>query len=109
MSTFDDRQKSFESKFAYDEEIQFKVFARRNKLLGLWIAEKLGKTGDDAARYATEVVTADLDEPGDQDVIRKVLADCKEGGVVMDEETLKIELERLLPIAKNQIAEQVAK
>ncbi len=72
---FDDRRKGFESKWAHDAEMQFKVMNRRNKLLGLWAAELMGKSGDAAAAYAKEVVAADFDEPGDEDVFRKVRKD----------------------------------
>jgi len=72
---FKDREKGFESKFAHDAEMQFKVMNRRNKLLGLWAAELMGKSGDAAAAYAKEVVAADFDEPGDEDVFRKVRKD----------------------------------
>ena len=72
MSTIDKRREGFESKFAHDEELRFKALARRNKLLGLWAAEKLGKTGDDADAYASEVVIADIEEAGDEDVFRKI-------------------------------------
>ena len=75
MSTFDSRQKAFEDKFARDADLQFKVMARRNKLLGLWAAERLGHSGDAALAYAMEVVAADFEEPGDEDVYRKVAGD----------------------------------
>lgn len=75
MSTFDNRQKAFEDMFARDADLQFKVMARRNKLLGLWAAERLGHIGDAAAAYAMEVVAADFEEPGDEDVYRKVAGD----------------------------------
>ncbi|MGY6570521.1 MAG: DUF1476 domain-containing protein [Salinarimonas sp.] len=75
MTTFDDRQKAFENKFAHDQEMRFRAMARRNKLLGLWAAEKLGKTGADADEYAKSVVLADFEEPGDEDVFRKVRGD----------------------------------
>ena len=75
MTTFDDRQKAFENKFAHDQEMRFKAMARRNKLLGLWAAEKLGKSGTDADEYAKSVVLADFEEPGDEDVFRKVRGD----------------------------------
>lgn len=75
MTTFDQREKDFEKKFAHDEELRFKATARRNKLLGLWAAEKLGKTGPDAEAYAKEVVAADFEEAGDADVVRKVAKD----------------------------------
>lgn len=73
MNTFDDRKKGFENKFAHDEELRFKATARRNKLLGLWAAEKLGLSGDAAESYAKEVVASDFEEAGDDDVVRKVL------------------------------------
>ena len=73
MTTFDKREDAFEKQFAHDEELKFKAEARRNKLLGLWAAEKLGKSGADADAYAKEVVAADFEEAGDADVLRKVL------------------------------------
>ena len=75
MTTFDKRQEGFERKFAHDEELKFKAEARRNKLLGLWAAELLGLSGDDADAYAREVIESDFDEPGDDDVLRKVHGD----------------------------------
>jgi hypothetical protein len=75
MNTFNDREKAFENKYAHDQEMQFKAEARTNKLLGLWAADLLGKTGDDAAAYAVQVVKADFEEAGHEDVIRKVAAD----------------------------------
>ena len=75
MTSFDERQKAYESRFAHDEELRFKAMAPRNKLLGLWAAERLGRTGPDAEAYAKEVVRSDFDEPGDEDVYRKVRAD----------------------------------
>ncbi len=76
MSTFDKREKGFESKYVHEQEIAFKAMARRNKLLGLWAAEKMGLAGEAAAAYAKEVVKADFDEPGDEDVFRKVFGDA---------------------------------
>ena len=75
MNTFDDRKKAFESKFANDAEMQFKVMAKRNKFVGLWAAELLGKSGDDAEVYAKEVIKSDMEEAGDEGVIRKVQGD----------------------------------
>ncbi|UZF91136.1 DUF1476 domain-containing protein [Bosea sp. NBC_00550] len=75
MTTFDQRKDAFENKFAHDEELRFKATARRNKLLGLWAAEKLGKSGADADAYAKSVVVADFEEAGDEDVVRKVKND----------------------------------
>ena len=74
-TTFDKREEGFEKQFAHDEELQFKAMARRNKLLGLWAAEVLGKSGADAEAYAKEVVLADFEEAGDNDVLRKVVKD----------------------------------
>ena len=79
MSTFDQRKDAFENKFAHDEELRFKASARRNKLLGLWAAEKLGKSGAEADAYAKSVVVADFEEAGDEDVVRKVKADFAAG------------------------------
>ncbi|MDA5094948.1 DUF1476 domain-containing protein [Aliiroseovarius sp. KMU-50] len=75
MTTFDDRETAFEAKFAHDEEMQFKAEARTNKKLGLWAAEKLGKTGDEADAYAKEVIASDFEEAGHEDVVRKVVGD----------------------------------
>ncbi|MGO4175720.1 DUF1476 domain-containing protein [Bosea sp. TAF32] len=75
MTTFDQRKDAFENKFAHDEELRFKATARRNKLLGFWAAEKLGKSGADAEAYAKSVVVADFEEAGDEDVVRKVKND----------------------------------
>ncbi len=77
MTSFDNRENAFENKFAHDAETQFKIDARRNKLLGLWAAELLGKSGEEAAAYAVEVVKSDFEEAGDEDVIRKVVADLE--------------------------------
>ena len=81
MTTFDKREEGFEKKFALDEEQKFKAEARRNRLLGLWVAEKLGLSGDAATAYAKEVVAADFEEAGDADVVRKVMGDLKAKGV----------------------------
>jgi hypothetical protein len=85
MNNLNDREKAFEAKFAHDEELRFKVDARRNKLLGLWLADNMGKTGDDAESYAKEVVISDLKEAGDADIIEKVMADIKEAGLGISE------------------------
>ena len=84
MNTFDDRKKAFESKYANDVEMQFKVMAKRNKFVGLWAAELLGKSGDDAENYAKEVIKSDMEEAGDEDVVRKVLGDL--GSLATDQE-----------------------
>ncbi|MCV6593043.1 MAG: DUF1476 domain-containing protein [Silicimonas sp.] len=104
MSTFDERESAFENKFAHDAEMQFKAEARRNKLLGLWVAEKLGKTGDDAAAYATEVVKSDFEEAGHEDVYRKVAGDL---GDKASEEEIRAKMAALLAEAKAQIMDEV--
>ncbi len=101
MTTFDDRERAYESKYAHDEEMQFRAGARRNKLLGLWAAELLGKTGDAAAAYATEVVKSDFQEAGDDDVLRKVAADL--AGKATSEE-IRVKMDALLVEAKRQLA-----
>jgi hypothetical protein len=103
MAGMDDREKGFERKFAFDEELRFKATARRNKLFGLWVAEKLGKSGSDADAYAKSVVVADLAEAGDQDVIRKVLADLDGAGIQLSEGELKVRLIELMAEAVGQI------
>ena len=85
MSTFEDRQNRFESEFAHDQELKFKVEARRNRLLGEWAAEKLGKSGEDAIEYGKSVIRADLEEPGDEDVFRKLRADLPQSDVSDDD------------------------
>ena len=100
MTTFDDREKAFETKFAHDAEMQFKAEARRNKLLGLWAADLMGKSGDDAADYAKEVVRADFEEAGDEDVYRKVAGDL---GDKATEATIRAKMTELMVKAKAQM------
>jgi len=103
MTTFDNRERSAENKFEHDEELRFKTNARRNKLLGLWAAEKLGIEGDAAEAYAKEVVLADFEKPGDEDVLEKVLADFQEKGLSDDAHKIRLEMDRLWPEAQSQI------
>ncbi len=103
MSTFDDREKGYENKFAHDEELRFKAYARRNKLLGLWAAEKLGLSGQEAEAYAAEVVKADLNEPGDEDVFRKIRADFDAKKVDQSDHQIRRTMEELLNKALEQI------
>ncbi|WP_210282132.1 DUF1476 domain-containing protein [Mesorhizobium sp. RMAD-H1] len=105
MTGMDDRKDAFEKKFAHDAELKFKAEARRNKLLGLWAAEKLGKTGDDAAAYAKEVVAADFEEAGDEDVFRKIRADFDAAGVQQSDHQIRRTMEELLVEAVRQIQE----
>ncbi len=100
MSSFDEREKGFENKFAHDQEMIFKAEARRNKLIGLWAADLLGKTGDDAMSYAREVIKADFEESGDEDVYRKLAHDL---GNRADEKTIRSKMVELLAEAKVQI------
>lgn len=100
-TTFDKREEGFEKQFAHDEELRFKAFARRNKLLGLWAAEVLGKSGADADAYAKEVVLADFEEAGDNDVLRKVVKDLQPKGV--SEQDVRAKMAELLAQAVEQI------
>ena len=103
MSSFDKRQEGFEKKYALDEEQKFKAEARRNKLLGLWAAEKLGISGDEASAYAKEVVASDFEESGDADVVRKVLADLTAKGVAVSEPELRVKMDELMATAVIQV------
>ncbi|MBN9147482.1 MULTISPECIES: DUF1476 domain-containing protein [unclassified Nitrobacter] len=104
MSTsFDKREEGFEKKFALDEEQKFKAEARRNKLLGLWVAEKLGISGDAANAYAKEVVAADFEEAGDADVVRKVMGDLSAKGVALTEPQVRAQMDGLLAEAIAQV------
>jgi hypothetical protein len=104
MSTFDDREQAFEAKFAHDAEMQFRAEARCNKLVGLWAAEILGKTGQDAADYAMTVVASDFEEAGHEDVVRKLAADL-DGKVGADQ--IRAKLAATLPIAKSQLMSEL--
>ena len=103
MTTFNNREKAFEDKYKHDQDLQFKVEVRRNKLLGLWVAELLGLSGADADAYAKEVVSADFEEPGDADVVRKVLGDTEAKDLDLNEHRLRKKMGELLTVAKEQI------
>jgi hypothetical protein len=103
MSTFDEREKGFEAKYKRDQDLQFKVMARRNKLLGLWAAEKMGISGADSETYAKDVVASDFDRPGDDDVLEKVHGDLAAKGLGLSDKDVRKEMERLLDIAREQI------
>ena len=103
MTTFDKREEGFEKKFAHDEELRFKATARRNKLLGLWIAQKLGMSGADADTYAKEVVQADFEEAGEDDVFRKVRKDLDAKGVSASDQEIKTQMIELMAQAVSQI------
>jgi hypothetical protein len=104
MTTFDDRENAFENKFAHDSEMQFRAEARRNKLLGLWAAGLMGKTDDAAAEYAMSVVSADFEEAGIEDVVRKVAADL---GSMASADDIRAKMAELLPVAKAQLMTEV--
>jgi len=103
MSSFDKRQEGFEKKFALDEEQKFKAEARRNKLLGLWAAEKLGLTGDAATAYSKEVVAADFEEAGDEDVQNKVVKDFAAKGVAIATAEVRAKMDELMAAAVAQV------
>ncbi len=100
MSTFDERENAFESKFAHDAEMQFKAEARRNKLVGLWAAELLGKSGEAASEYAKEVIKADFEEAGHEDVVRKLAADL---GDKAGDADIRAKLAECAALAKSQL------
>ncbi len=104
MTTFDDRKNAFENKYAHDEEMKFKAEARRNKLLGLWAADLMGKSGDDAQAYAKEVIKADFEEAGSEDVVRKVAGDL---GDKADPDTIRTKMDELLAEAKVQLMKEL--
>ncbi len=103
MTTFDDREKGFEAKFALDQEQEFKAIARRNKMLGLWAAEKMGLSADSADQYAAAIVRADMEQPGDEDVFRKVAGDFKASGLTVSESEIRSKIDELASIAREQI------
>ena len=104
MTTFDDRENAFENKFAHDAEMQFRAEARRNKLLGLWAAELMGRTGEEADNYGKEVVKADFEEAGDEDVYRKVSGDL---GDLATEAEIRGKMVELMAVAKSQLMEEL--
>jgi hypothetical protein len=106
MTTFDDRESAFENKFAHDEEMQFKITARRNKLVGLWAAEQMGLTPEEADAYAKSVVQADFEEAGDEDVVRKLLGDLTSAGVETDDVSVRAAIDAKMVEARRQFIEQ---
>ena len=103
MTEFEQREKAFETKFKLDQELRFKATARRNRLLGVWAAEKMGLNGSEADAYAKEVVKADFEEPGDDDVLQKVLADLQGKGVEMSDRLLRKHMDELMVVAVEQV------
>ena len=103
MTTFDDREKGFESKYALDQEQEFKAMARRNKLLGLWAAEKMGLSPESAEDYAKAVVRADFEQPGDEDVFRKLDQDFKGSGISVSEGEIRSKMDELASVAREHV------
>jgi hypothetical protein len=103
MTTFDKREEAFEKKFALDEEEKFKAVARRNRMLGQWVAEKLGKTGGEADAYAKDVVSAEFEGAGDESVIRKLMADHAAAGSAATEADVRAKMAELLAVAAAQV------
>ena len=106
MTTFDERERAFEKKFEHDQELQFKANARRNKMLGLWAAGLMGKSGAAAEEYAKEVVVADLEKPGHHDVVEKLVKDLAAAGKPTEDHTIRKQSERLMVEAKEQIMKE---
>ena len=104
MTSFDDREDKYEKKFAHDATLRFKAEARRNKLLGLWAAELMGRQGDAADAYAKEVIKADLEEAGDEDVFRKIRGDFDAAGVDQSDHQIRRQMEECMATAMEQIA-----
>ena len=108
MSSFDDRKRGEEAKYAMDEAMEFKVMARRNKLLGLWAAELMDLHDEEADAYAKTVVLSDLEEPGDDDVFRKVRGDLEKAGVERSDARIRDHMAELLPVAREQIMKETS-
>ena len=103
MSSFDDRERGYEAKFAHDQELNFRIMARRNHLLGVWAGELLGYHGGELALYAGTVMTADLAEPGDDDVLQKVVADFQSRQITVPEADIRAKMDQLLGVARREI------
>lgn len=103
MATFDDREKGFEQKYKHDKELEFKVNARRNRLLGLWAAKEMGIPDAEAEAYAKAVVMADFQRPGDDDVVEKIVGDFKQKGIEMSEHRVRKHMAELLDAARKQV------
>lgn len=106
MTTFDDREKGFETKYQREQEFEFKVTARRNKLLGLWMAEKLGLDGAEAESYAKDVVVSDFEKPGEDDVVEKVMGDVAAKGLDVTEKDVRREMAQLMDVAREQLEKE---
>lgn len=105
MTDFNDRERAFEAKFAHDEEMMFRITARRNRLLGEWAGQKMGLTAEETDAYAKSVVQADFEEAGDEDVIRKLVGDLTSAGVDIDDAAIRVALEEQAVIARRMFIE----
>jgi hypothetical protein len=105
MTSFDDRERAFENKFAHDQELQFRIMARRNRLVGEWAAAKMGLTPEETDAYAKAVVQADFEEAGDEDVIRKLLGDMTQAGLDISDADVRAALDEQAVIARRQFIE----
>ena len=105
--SFEKKERAEEAKFKLDQELEFKAESRRNKLLGLWLAEHFGLAGDKAEAYAKEVVVADLEEPGIEDIMRKVMADIAARGTDISEQQVRDKISELMPVAVQQIQDEI--
>lgn len=106
MTQFDDRERAFESKFAHDEQMNFRIVARRNRLVGEWAARKMGLSEEETTSYAKDVVRADFEEAGDGDVVRKVLGDLTAAGIEVDEAQIREALEHKMVEARRQVIQE---
>jgi hypothetical protein len=106
MTQFDDRERAYEAKFAHDEEMQFRIVARRNRLVGEWAARKMGLSEEEAASYSKDVVRADFESAGDEDVVRKLLGDLTSAGVDIDEAQIREALGHKMIEARRQIIQE---
>lgn len=103
MTTFDDRERGYEAKFALDQDQEFKAMARRNKLLGLWAAEKMGLSTDSVEEYARAVVRSDFEQPGEEDVFRKIAGDFKASSLSVSEGEIRSKMDELASVARDQV------
>jgi hypothetical protein len=106
MTQFDDRERAYEAKFAHDEQMSFRIIARRNRLLGEWAARQMGLSDEETASYAKDVVRADFEEAGDEDVIRKVFGDLTSAGLEVSESDIREALEHKMVEARRQIIQE---
>ena len=107
MTTFDERERAFENKFKTDEELRFKVAARRDRLLGLWAAQQMGKSGRDAETYASDLISVDVDKAGDDEVVQKVADDLHAAGKPIAHHTIRARMHEFQETAKKQIMTEV--